>query len=199
MRNCDFRTLKFDFRNFTTLRGLLPVPLLSSPFSSAQDGFKNQPKIFLELSVTLFLWKPNTCLKGTIARDFLPPIFFMNRPDFTAKNMPKKAEVKLSSCKLDVEDFRKNCDCRIAELLLRNNISLKSGIAMAEVLPSSCRIAVADSKKSCACPPLILTHRQVHTRMVAETPEVDTCNVSKHIHNSAICIADRRIGCGSSD
>jgi hypothetical protein len=27
--------------------------LLSSPFSSAQDGFKNQPKIFFELSFSL--------------------------------------------------------------------------------------------------------------------------------------------------
>jgi hypothetical protein len=52
----------------------------------------------------------------------------------TAKNMPKIAEVKLSSCGLEVADFRKNC--RIAELRLQSNISLKScGIAIAEVLP----------------------------------------------------------------
>ncbi len=44
---------KFDFRNSATFSSLLPVPLLSSPFSSAQDGFKNQPKIFVELSVSL--------------------------------------------------------------------------------------------------------------------------------------------------
>jgi hypothetical protein len=48
-------------------------PMLSSPFSSAQDGFKNQPKIFLELSVSL---ETKTCLKGMVPRDFLPPIFF---------------------------------------------------------------------------------------------------------------------------
>ncbi len=43
----------------------------------------------------------------------------------------------------------------IAELRLRNNISLKScGIAIVEVLPSSCGIVIADSKKSCAFPPL---------------------------------------------
>jgi hypothetical protein len=30
----------------------MPIPLLSSPFSSAQDGFKNQPKNFLELSAS---------------------------------------------------------------------------------------------------------------------------------------------------
>jgi hypothetical protein len=53
--------------------------------------------------------------------------------------MPKFAEVKLSSCGLEVADFRKNCDCGIEELQLQSNISLKScGIAIAEVLPSSC-------------------------------------------------------------
>jgi hypothetical protein len=66
--------------------------------------------------------------------------------------MPKIAEVKLSSCELEVVDFRKNCDCGIA---VAENISLKScGIAIAEVLPSSSGIAIADSKKSCACPPV---------------------------------------------
>jgi hypothetical protein len=55
-------------------------------------------QIFLELSVSL---ENKTCLKWTVARDFLPMIFFfMNRPDFTAKNVPKIAEVKLSSCGL---------------------------------------------------------------------------------------------------
>jgi hypothetical protein len=57
--------------------------------------------------------------------------------------MPKIVEVKLSSCKLEVVDVRKNCDCEIAEL--RSNISLKScEIAIAEVLPASCRISIAD-------------------------------------------------------
>jgi hypothetical protein len=64
------------------------------------------------------------------------------------KNMPKIAEVKVSSCGLEVADFRKNCYCGIVELRLWSNISLKSfGIAIAEVLPSSCGIAIADSKK----------------------------------------------------
>jgi hypothetical protein len=40
-----------------------------------------------------------------------------------AKNMPKIAEVMLSSCEL--KDFRKNCDCGIAELQLQSKISLK--------------------------------------------------------------------------
>jgi hypothetical protein len=35
------------------LCSLLPIPLLSGTISSAQDGFKNEPKIFLELSVSL--------------------------------------------------------------------------------------------------------------------------------------------------
>jgi hypothetical protein len=77
------------------------IPQLSTV--SCQFGyflvpFKNQPKIFLELSVSGETKK--TCLKGTVARDFLPPFFFMNRPDSKAKNMPTIAEVKLSSCGL---------------------------------------------------------------------------------------------------
>jgi hypothetical protein len=44
----------------------------------------------------------------------------MSRPDSTAKNMPKIAEVKLSSCGLEVADLRKNYGCRIARLRLRN-------------------------------------------------------------------------------
>jgi hypothetical protein len=42
----------------------------------------------------------------------------MNRPDFTAKNALKIAEVKLSSCGLQKK-------IAIAELQLRSNISLK--------------------------------------------------------------------------
>jgi hypothetical protein len=72
----------------------------------------------------------------------------MNRPDSTAKNMPKIAEMKLSSCGLEVADIINNCDCGIAELRLRSNISFKScRIVIAGVLPSSCGIAIADSKK----------------------------------------------------
>jgi hypothetical protein len=39
--------------------------------------------------------------------------------------MPEIAEVKLSSCELEVAEFRKNCDCGIAELRLRSNITLE--------------------------------------------------------------------------
>jgi hypothetical protein len=70
----------------------------------------------------------------------------------TAKNMPKIAEVKVSSCGLEVADFGKNCDCGIA--VAEQHFLKSCRIAIAEVLPSSCGIAIADSKKSCACPPL---------------------------------------------
>jgi hypothetical protein len=54
----------------------------------------------------------------------------------------------LSSCGPEVADFRKNCDCGIAELQLRSNLFFKScGIAIAEVVPSSCGIAIAELKK----------------------------------------------------
>jgi hypothetical protein len=39
--------------------------------------------------------------------------------------MPDIAEVKFSSCGLEVTDFRKNCDCGITEFRLRSNIPLK--------------------------------------------------------------------------
>jgi hypothetical protein len=48
-------------------------------------------------------------------RFFASDFFFEPRPDFTAKNMPKIAEMKLSSCGLKVADIRKNCDCGVAE------------------------------------------------------------------------------------
>jgi hypothetical protein len=52
LRNCNCGPLKFDFPAIP-LSSFLPIPLLSSPISSAQDAFKNQPKIFLELSVSM--------------------------------------------------------------------------------------------------------------------------------------------------
>jgi hypothetical protein len=46
-------TFKIGFRNSATLPSLLPIPLLSDTFFSVQDGFKNQSKIFIKLSVSL--------------------------------------------------------------------------------------------------------------------------------------------------
>ncbi len=76
----------------------------------------------------------------------LPPIFlFMNKLDSMAKNIPKIAEVKLSSCGFKVADFKKNCDCGVA--VAEQHFLKSCGIAIAEKLPSSCGITVADSKK----------------------------------------------------
>jgi hypothetical protein len=62
----------------------------------------------------------------------------MNRPNSTAKNVPKIAELKLSSYGLEVADFRKNCDCGIVEL--RSNIYLK----VAELRLRKCFLQVAE-------------------------------------------------------
>jgi hypothetical protein len=45
---------------------LVPFPQLRMVLKSNQQYFWNR----------LFLWKMKTCLKGTVARDFWPPIFF---------------------------------------------------------------------------------------------------------------------------
>jgi hypothetical protein len=73
----------------------------------------------------------------------------MNRPDFTAKNAPKIAEMKLSSCGLEVADSQKKLGLRSCGVAVAEKHFCKScGIAIAEVLPSRCGIAIADSKKS---------------------------------------------------
>jgi hypothetical protein len=66
----------------------------------------------------------------------------MNRPNSTAENVPKIAELKLSSYGLEVADFRKNCECGVA--VAEQHFFKSCGIAVAEVLPSSCGIAIAD-------------------------------------------------------
>ncbi len=201
LRNCG--PSKFYFRNSATL-------------CSRSGCFKNQPKTIF---TSLFQWKPKTCIKGTVARDFWPPIFFhestpygflihtlnlgycnlkpnskifksitqgfiwgwftkkqaknlvllslqnpLNNKKYlvvkiyiisnysTAKNMPKIAEVKLSSCGLQIKLRLRNSGVAVTE----QHFLKSCRIAIVEVLPSSCEIAIADSKKSCACPPLPL-------------------------------------------
>ncbi len=69
----------------------------------------------------------------------------MNKPDSMAKNIPKIAEVKLSSRGFKVADLKKNLRLRNCGVAVAEQPFLKScGIAIAEVLPSSCGIAVAD-------------------------------------------------------
>jgi hypothetical protein len=63
----------------------------------------------------------------------------------TAKNMPKIAKVKLSSCGPEVADFRTKCDCGLPSCGCGSTGLFKScGIATAEVLPSSCGVTIAD-------------------------------------------------------
>jgi hypothetical protein len=109
-------------------------------------GFHIPLNIFLRLEISCYCpSKPLKSKKHLVAKKYIVSCYS------TAENMSKIAEMKLSSCGLEVADFRKICDWGIAELRLRINIALKScGIAIAEVLPSSCGIAIADSKKSCA-------------------------------------------------
>ncbi len=77
-----------------------------------------------------------------------------------AQTMPKIAEVKLSSCGLEVADLGKSCDCGIA--VAEQHFFKSCGIAFAEVILSSCGIAIANSKKSCACPPLLTAVLKPH-------------------------------------
>ncbi len=70
----------------------------------------------------------------------------MNRPDSTAKNVQKIAELKLSSCGIEVMDIRKKLRLRNCGVAFAEQHFFKScGIAIAEVLPSSCGIAIVDS------------------------------------------------------
>ncbi len=89
----------------------------------------------------LFLWKPKICLKGTVARDFLPRIFLswidrIPRPKICLKLRKwssKVADLKLRtsekiamrSCGLAVAEQHffiklRNCDCGSAFFKLRN-------------------------------------------------------------------------------
>ncbi len=61
----------------------------------------------------------------------------MNKPDSMAKNMPKIAEVKLSSWGFKVADFKK---IAITELRLRSNMSLN----VAELRLRKCFLKVAE-------------------------------------------------------
>ncbi len=138
MRNCDCGPLKFDFRNSATFPSLLPVRCFQGPFPHLRMVLKINQKY---ISNPLFLWTPKTCLKGTVARDFLPPDFFLHESTGSySQKYAKIAELKLPSCGLEVADFRKiliaelrscgcgatflkklrNCDCGSVSFKLRN-------------------------------------------------------------------------------
>ncbi len=61
-----------QFRNSATFRSLLPVRYFLVPFPQLRMDLKGNKKYFLN---PLFLWKPKTCLKKTVAWYFLPLIF----------------------------------------------------------------------------------------------------------------------------
>jgi hypothetical protein len=74
--------------------------------------FKNQPKIFLELSISL---EPKNLPYRDSCTSFFTSDFFQEpQSDSTAKNMPKIADLKLQTSE------------KIAIAELRSNISLKS-------------------------------------------------------------------------
>jgi hypothetical protein len=69
---------------------------------------------------------------------------------FHGQKYAEIAELKLSSCGLEVADFRKNCDCGVA--VAEQHFFKSCGIAIVEALPSSCGISIADSKKKLRLP-----------------------------------------------
>jgi hypothetical protein len=102
-----------DFQNLTsaTLRSLLPIPLLSGTFSSAQYGSKNQPKIFLELSVSL---EPKLVLKGQLHQIFYFRFLFNNPTGFHSQkyveNCGNEALKLRTSEKIVIAELR-SCSC----------------------------------------------------------------------------------------
>ncbi len=130
LRNCHCGPSKFDFRNSATLN-LRPVPLLYNPLFSAQDALKINQRQCLQSSVSKEI---KSCVKGTVAWDFWPAIFFMNRPIWIPDSYPKfgvlrfEAELenlgKLKSLKLRTWSCRlrkklRLRNCGVAELRLR--------------------------------------------------------------------------------
>jgi hypothetical protein len=80
-----------------------------------------------------------------------------------AKNMPKIAEVKLSTCGLEAADFRKNCYCEIVVAEQRSFKKLRNcdcEIASVKLQNYDCRL----QKKNCACSETTLTgESRLHT------------------------------------
>ncbi len=118
LQSCRLKkVLELRLRTLKTLTSailhrLLLIPLLSSPFSSAQDSFKNQPKIFLRLSVSL------KNKKGQLRDIFISNFFFHEWTGFHGQK------------------YDENCGSEAFKLRSQSNISLKScGIPIVEVFP----------------------------------------------------------------
>ncbi len=95
LRNCGLkkvaelrlRTFKIwlpQFRNF--LHSPASYPSLCIPLILSSGCFENQSKAIF---TSLFQWKPKTCLKGTVARDFWPLIFSWIDPIWIPDSYPK--------------------------------------------------------------------------------------------------------------
>jgi hypothetical protein len=93
------------FRNSATFRSLLAVALLSSPFSSAQDGFKNQLKIVLELSVSL----------ETKNLSWSEALKLRTSEKIVIAELPLRSNISLKSCWIAlVEGLPSSCGIAIA-------------------------------------------------------------------------------------
>jgi hypothetical protein len=118
-------------------------------------------------------------LKKLRNQDCGPPKFDLQFFSWIDRISRPKIRRKLRKWSSQVADFRKNCDCGIAELRVVEQLSFKScGISIAEVLTSSCGIAIADSKKSCACPPLTVNavdYKEEQIRKDLHYPRPTSC------------------------
>jgi hypothetical protein len=159
LRNCNCGPSKFDFRNSATLCSLLPIPLLSGTFSSAQEGFKNQQKNIFR--TVCFSGNQKLALKEQLHK-ILPLIFSWTPTRFHgqkyAENCGNEAlKLRTWSCRHQKKLRLRNCGVAVAE-----QHCLKScGIAIAEVFPSSCGIAITDSKKVARARLSINVHRPI--------------------------------------
>jgi hypothetical protein len=142
-----------DFQNLTSA-----IPQLSAVSCQFRYFIVVFPQLKMVLKINhkyfyncLFLWKPKTCPKGTVAQEFWPPIFFlMNLPDFMAKNMLKIAtKVRTWSCRSQKKMQLRDCGVAVADRHFFKKLR--------NCLPSICGIAIADSKKGSTCSPLLNT------------------------------------------
>jgi hypothetical protein len=68
------------------------------------------------------------------------------------------AEVKLSNCRLEVADFRKNCDSGIAELRLQSKIPLKvAGLRLRKFFLQDAELRLQTPKKVARAQPLLFS------------------------------------------
>ncbi len=119
--------MRTNLQNLTpAIPQLSPVCYFLVPFFFLNSGWflKSTKNIF---RILCFSGNQKHTLKRHSHQIFDIRFFAHESTRFQAmvKNMPKIAELKLPSCRLEVADFRYNCDCGIAELRLWSNIFFK--------------------------------------------------------------------------